>query len=242
MSAELNIVALVPSLFNPNGDAENARVLARRCEWAGVAARVVAIETSADVPAQVDGVVIGSCADSDLPLGLAGLRSLEGALRGWIDAEAPVLAIGNGWELLAGEIVLADGQSIRGLGLLEGSALPRAARVVGELVIASSFGTIVGYENHGRDIVGGGAVLGRVLSGVGNGADSTEEGVISGSVFGTHLHGPVLAKNPVFADHLLTRAAERAGLAYRPSERTALADGYAAAARRDILNALKLTE
>ena len=35
-----------------------------------------------------------------------------------------------------------------------------------------------------------------------------------GAVIGTHLHGPVLAKNPAFADHLLGIMAERAGLAY----------------------------
>ena len=32
------------------------------------------------------------------------------------------------------------------------------------------------------------------------------EGVLQGSVIGTYLHGPVLARNPALADHLLALA------------------------------------
>lgn len=32
------------------------------------------------------------------------------------------------------------------------------------------------------------------------------EGAVQGSVYGTYLHGPVLARNPEFADHLLALA------------------------------------
>ena len=35
-----------------------------------------------------------------------------------------------------------------------------------------------------------------------------------GEVFCTHLHGPVLARNPGLADHLLELAFHRQGLAY----------------------------
>ncbi|HXW31667.1 MAG TPA: hypothetical protein VEJ21_01145, partial [Acidimicrobiales bacterium] len=50
----------------------------------------------------------------------------------------------------------------------------------------------------------GAAPLAAVRHGVGNG-DGTE-GAWSGRVFGTYLHGPVLARNPAFADHLLLLA------------------------------------
>ena len=52
-----------------------------------------------------------------------------------------------------------------------------------------------------------------------------------GSVIGTHLHGPVLAKNPEFADALLGIAAGRAGYEYSPGAQAAVVDGFAAAAR-----------
>ena len=61
-----------------------------------------------------------------------------------------------------------------------------------------------------------------------------------GSVIGTHLHGPVLAKNPELADQLLAIATERAGVEYRPGERATTVDGYAAAARESQLAAARV--
>ena len=43
------------------------------------------------------------------------------------------------------------------------------------------------------------------MVGHGNG-NSGVDGAISGNIFGTYLHGPVLARNPEFADLLLSRA------------------------------------
>ena len=40
----------------------------------------------------------------------------------------------------------------------------------------------------------------------GNGTGDRAEGAVGGSVVGTYLHGPVLARNPALADLLLTRA------------------------------------
>ncbi|MBM4495000.1 hypothetical protein GS436_23330 [Rhodococcus hoagii] len=48
--------------------------------------------------------------------------------------------------------------------------------------------------------------VGRVTRGVGNGVGDGLEGVTQGSVIGTYMHGPVLARNPELADLLLKRA------------------------------------
>src|SRR5262249_12348404 len=63
-----------------------------------------------------------------------------------------------------------------------------------------------GYENHaGVTSIGPGAApLGRVRRGTGNGDGSGVDGVWAGRVVGTYLHGPVLARNPALADHLLS--------------------------------------
>jgi CobQ-like glutamine amidotransferase family enzyme len=45
--------------------------------------------------------------------------------------------------------------------------------------------------------------LGRVRVGFGNGTGGVE-GVVSGHVVGTYLHGPALARNPALADMLLS--------------------------------------
>lgn len=237
---ELTIVTLFPSVLNSNGDAENARVLARRAEWAGADARVVPVEDAAELPEKVDAVVIGSGSDSDLIVARDKLRTVIEELRRWGTEGVPMLAIGTGWELLSHGIELAPSSSaptraIEGIGILPGRAVPRNSRVTDDLVVKTKYGRLVGFENHARDYNHAEASpLGRVLAGAGNGRDSNQEGVVMGDVFGTHLHGPVLAKNPEFADELLGRMFTRAGAVYARGERAASVDEIARAARNQI--------
>jgi len=237
----LTIATLLPGLQNTNGDAENAHVLARRAGWAGLDARVVGVGSREELPAQVDLIVLGSGNDSALATSRATLATLQDELRTWGTEGVPILAVGTGWELLSWGIERPDGSVVEGLGILPGRAVPRSGRATGDLVVASPrFGTLVGFENHARDYVGAeGSPLGRVRSGTGNGRDAGQEGVVMGSVIGTHLHGPVLAKNPSFADALLSLAAGRAGQEYVPGEQAAVVDGYAAAARESQLAAVR---
>lgn len=238
----LTIASLLPGLQNTNGDAENAAVLARRAAWAGLDARVVAVETRDDLPERIDAVVLGSGSDSSLEATRARLLAFHDDLRTWGTEGVPILAVGTGWELLSWGIERADGSSIEGLGILPGRAVPRAGRVTGDVVVASPrFGLLVGFENHSRDYVGAeGSPLGRVRSGEGNGRGSGQEGVVMGAVIGTHLHGPVLAKNPAFADQVLRTMAERAGVEYVPGERAAVVDAWASAAREAQLAVAKV--
>ena len=151
----LTIAALLPGLQNTNGDAENAAVLARRAEWAGLDARVVRVDSRDDLPERVDAVVLGSGSDASLEASRDLLLTMHDELRAWGTEGVPILAVGTGWELLSWGVEQADGSSIEGLGILPGRAVPRSGRVTGDLVVASPrFGLLVGFENHARDYVG----------------------------------------------------------------------------------------
>ncbi|MGI9824549.1 type 1 glutamine amidotransferase [Agromyces sp. Marseille-Q5079] len=241
----LTIVTLLPSLQNTNGDAENAAVLVRRATWAGLDARMVAVESRADLPEEVDAVVLGSGSDASLERSRELLLELHDELRRWGTGGVPILAVGTGWELLSWGIERPDGTSVEGLGILPGRAVPRpGARVTAELVVTErgTGRTLVGFENHARDYIGAeGSPLGRVRVGHGNGRDSGQEGVVMGEVIGTHLHGPLLAKNPDLADRILGAMAARAGLLYVAGEQANIVDEYADAARRAMLAAAGAT-
>ncbi len=75
------------------------------------------------------------------------------------------------------------------------------------------WGRLVGFENHsGLTTLGASAQpLGQTVTGRGNNGSDLTEGAIRDNVFGTYLHGPVLAKSPGFADELLHRAFHRLG-------------------------------
>src|SRR5437016_4727308 len=68
--------------------------------------------------------------------------------------------------------------------------------------------TLAGFENHaGRTRLDPGAEpLGRVVAGFGNDGESGREGCRVGRAVGTYLHGPLLPRNPWFADWLLAQA------------------------------------
>lgn len=235
----LTILSVLPELLDTNGDAANARVLAQRARWAGFQATIVPVRSVQDLPSRVDAISIGSGNDSDLVAARDLLAPLATALRAWTTAGVPVLAVGTGWELMSWGVELADGGVVEGLGLVAGRAVPLASRATGDLVVESPFGRLVGFENHARSYVGAEAsVVGRVLSGVGNGAKT--EGLRMGSFLGTHLHGPVLARNPALADHILSAAVTRAGGVYVRSERAAAADSIAAAATAAVVSTLSL--
>ncbi|MDR1634309.1 MAG: hypothetical protein LBS27_05200 [Bifidobacteriaceae bacterium] len=71
---------------------------------------------------------------------------------------------------------------------------------------------LTGYENHGGGTALGPAArpLAEVIRGIGNGAGGPDgdgaEGAVQGRILATYLHGPVLARNPGLADHLLELA------------------------------------
>jgi hypothetical protein len=53
--------------------------------------------------------------------------------------------------------------------------------------------------------------LGRVVAGFGNDGESGYEGCRVGRAVGTYLHGPLLPRNPWFADWLLAQALAHRG-------------------------------
>jgi CobQ-like glutamine amidotransferase family enzyme len=85
-------------------------------------------------------------------------------------------------------------------------------RAVGEILTrwrgrSGDDGLLTGFENHGGYTrLGPSATpLATVEVGIGNADDGTE-GAVNGTVIGTYPHGPVLARNPALADHVLSLA------------------------------------
>jgi CobQ-like glutamine amidotransferase family enzyme len=122
---------------------------------------------------------------------------------------AQALAVCAGMQMLGDWTQGADGQRSAGAGVLDLTTVEGARRAAGEVVAECTHRdvqTLTGFENHrGRTYLGPGLTpLGRVRSGTGNG--DGVDGVLTASVVGTHLHGPVLARNPTLADFLLHRA------------------------------------
>lgn len=206
----IRIALVYPDLLGTYGDSGNAVILAQRLRWRGHSAEVLQIDAGGNVPDSCDLYVIGG--GEDLPQALAA-KDLndQQSLHRAVDRGAVVLAICAGLQILGRTFVGPDGVDREGLGLLDCTSVRgRGPRAVGELVVEPTaeptLPLLTGYENHGGvTSVGPDAQpLGRVRVGVGNGDPAHTDGVVSGRIWGTYMHGPVLARNPVLADRLLS--------------------------------------
>lgn len=212
-------IALVyPELLGTYGDGGNAMVLAQRLRWRGLPADVVSVHAGSPLPQQCDIYLLGGGEDEPQVLACAGLRDGEG-LRRATDAGAVVLAVCAGFQLLGRSFPGIDGRLHEGVGLLDvetrrsfaADGEPVPPRAVGDVVVdpdpALGLPPLLGYENHsGRTRPlpdAAGSPLGHVRAGIGNGTPDRAEGLVSGRVLATYLHGPVLAQNPALADLLL---------------------------------------
>lgn len=216
---ELRICHLYPDLLNLYGDRGNLITLTNRARWRGIGVTVTDCRLRDPLDGEAyDLFFIGGGEDRQQKLAADDLRSRKGsALREAAEAGAVVLAVCGGYQLLGHYYRPADGEDLIGLGLMDLTTVhpgPSARRLIGNIVIRSPLlhgATMVGFENHGgRTQLGPGATpLGEVTRGFGNNGDDRTEGAVYRNVYGTYLHGPLLPKNPAFADHLIRTALHR---------------------------------
>ena|GEM_PF-4289 len=247
----LRVVVVHPELLGTYGDGGNGRVLAARAAWRGLPVELVLAEAGAPLPATGDLYCLGG--GEDRPQVQAAELLADGALARAVARGAVVLAVCAGFQVVGLSFPDAEGRPRPGLGLLEVTTeRGRGRRAVGEVVVepalpppgrgdgaappagAVALERLTGFENHGGVTRLGPGVhpLGHVVRGVGNGTGDGTEGAWAGTVVGTYLHGPVLARNPSLADLLLALATgERLAPLDDVEERALRAERLAAARR-----------
>jgi CobQ-like glutamine amidotransferase family enzyme/UDP-N-acetylmuramyl tripeptide synthase len=210
----LRIVVVHPDLLGTYGDSGNGRVLCNRAWWRGIDAELVLASSDVALPASADLYCLGGGEDGPQVRSAKVLR--ECGLATAVEAGAVVLAVCAGFQIVGTSFPGADGSVHAGVGLLDVSTVKGAGpRAVGEIVAdpvlkvdvtgSKTLEALTGFENHsGVTSLGREAKpLARVRRGVGNGNGDGSEGAYAASVFGTYMHGPVLARNPSLADLLL---------------------------------------
>jgi CobQ-like glutamine amidotransferase family enzyme len=212
MSGPTKIVVVYQSLLGIYGDQGNAKVLHKRLAWRGIDSEVVFVEPGQRVPADGAVYLLGGGEDNAQTTAVRELRS-DGRLFSALGEGAVLFAVCAGYQICGHTFTIGENDQVKeGLGLLDVTTRRGRRRAVGEILTrwTKPDGTeslITGFENHGGfTTLGPGAVpLARVEVGIGNADDGTE-GAVQGRVIGTYPHGPVLARNPELADHVLTIA------------------------------------
>ncbi|RVW00226.1 type 1 glutamine amidotransferase [Rhodococcus xishaensis] len=207
----VRIGLVLPDVMGTYGDGGNALVLRQRLRMRGYDAEIVDITLSDPVPEALDLYALGGAEDSAQRLATRHLKTYPGLQRA-AERGAPVLAICAAIQVLGHWYETSTGERVDGVSMLDATTSPQETRSIGEVITTPLLDGLTaplsGFENHrGGTTLGPGArPVGRVTHGVGNGVGDGLEGVTQGSVIGTYMHGPVLARNPELADLLLKRA------------------------------------
>ena len=214
---ELNICHLYPDVLNLYGDGGNIITLTRRLRWRGIEATVTRAPIGSPVSLTgADFVFIGGGQDFEQQVLLEDLhRGRDREIRAAIEDGIPFLTICGGYQMLGSYYETYDGQRCDFIGALDLCTVGSKTRMIGnykfQCTPEAGGSIVVGFENHsGKTRLGSGVQpLGKVLAGYGNNGEDGTEGAHYKNVFGSYSHGPMLPKNPAFADLLLATALER---------------------------------
>lgn len=207
----VRIGLVLPDVMGTYGDGGNALVLRQRLRMRGYDAEIVEITLGDPVPDSLDVYTLGGAEDSAQRLATRHLTRYPG-LQQAASRGVPVLAICAAIQVLGSWYETSAGERVDGVSLIDVTTAPQATRSIGEVVtrplLDGLSAPLSGFENHrgGTTLGSDASGLGRVTHGVGNGVGDGLEGVVQGSVIGTYMHGPALARNPELADLLLQRA------------------------------------
>ena len=156
-------------------------------------------------------IYIGSGTERNQKVVLEDLRLHSDELREYIESRKPVLMTGNSFEMLGKTLTDCSGKVYQGLALMDFTSTEQnKTRNTSDAILTADFleRPLVGFINKCSTISGVITPLFTVKMGLGNQANDQYEGVRLKNLFGSHLTGPVLMKNPeflVYITSLLTK-------------------------------------
>lgn len=211
----ISIAHLYPDLLNIYGDLGNIIALKNRCLWRGIEVNISEIKSGYRINKdEFDLYFIGGGQDGQQIAASFELLKNKERLMGAMETGAVFLGICGGYQLLGHYYQPYDGERLKGIGLLDAYTVAGKKRFIGNVTGVCPFlnnQTIAGFENHSglTYLKGETKPFLKLLKGGGNNGSGKFEGARYKNVFGTYLHGPVLPKNPVFCDYLISLALKR---------------------------------
>ena len=195
--------------MNIYGDTGNIICLTKRCEWRGIDVEVKNISIGDDLKVkECDLFFFGGGQDQAQNEVARDLKSKADVLRKEVERGVPLLSICGGYQLLGEYYQPFEGARLQGAGIFPVYTKASNDRMIGNIIINSEFGKLVGFENHsGKTYLKGDAQsLGKVLRGFGNNGNDKNEGCLYRNAIGCYMHGSLLPKNPILADWLIKKA------------------------------------
>lgn len=197
----IRILHLYPELMNLYGDYGNLTIIANHIKKHGIEVRIDKREIQDPIIFEdYDFVYMGSGTEKNQLVALNDLRKYELYLKEYINDNNVVLFTGNAMELLGNSI-----DDELALGIVDFNTRITDKRYTGDVIVYNeTLKETVGFINKSSLIEGGEKFkLFDYVFKDNNLSDNSYEGYRYKNLFGTHIIGPVLVKNPYFADEIL---------------------------------------
>ena len=233
---EVKIIHFYPDLMSLYGSYANVAVLKRALEQMGNTVSVERVEAGdeADI-AGADFLFMGAGTERRQKFALADFARFGDAVKAAAGGGTAMLFAGTAMELLGKDIVDSESVLYQGIGLGVFTAKQGVRRIVGDVYGHTGLydGAVVGFMNKSSLLTGVKTPLLTGLDlGFGNEKEHGAEGFRFKNVIGSHLTGPILAKNPRLLDFIITAIYEKRGEPLPPLPRDDYAEnGYAITAQ-----------
>jgi CobQ-like glutamine amidotransferase family enzyme len=210
----LRIGWLYPTKMNIYGDRGNVIVLSQRAAWRGIEPQVIDLDIGDPIPDDIDVFFFGGGQDQEqiaVSNDLAGAKGEQ--LRIAVEHGAAALTVCGGYQLFGHAYRPHDAAPLPGIGIFDLETVAGHERFIGNVIVESQWGELIGFENHsGLTWLGSGVEpMGRVVHGRGNNGRDGTEGARYRNALGCYMHGSILPKNPELADWLIARGLEYRG-------------------------------
>lgn len=204
----VHIVHLYAKEMNIYGDNGNVQILSRRLQWRNIPVKISQIGVGDTIPKDATIIVGGGGQDAGQSAIAEDIQKKKKQLHLMRDNGVVMLMICGMYQMFGHYFKTTDNQTIPGIEVLDIHTIAGNKRIIGNITTKSDWGLLVGYENHsGKTYLGEDVLqLGVAKQEQGNNGEDSTEGAVKNNVFGSYLHGPMLAKSPQFADELLIRA------------------------------------
>ena len=210
----IKILYLYPDMLELYGDYGNIQVLKYRIESRGYKAIIDRYSIGDDAPNfnDYDIVFAGGGADNEQSILAEDLVKYKDNIKDAVNNGVFFLLICGAYQLFGKYYKGVEGNIIPGLEVFDYYTVAnpdRKKRCIGNIVIETKMGNVIGFENHGGQTFDISNSFGNVLFGNGNKFGDSEEGFFENNVIATYLHGPLLSKNPELCDYIIKYCLDR---------------------------------
>ena len=210
----IKILYLYPDMLELYGDYGNIQILKYRIESRGYKAIIDRYSIGDTTPNfnNYDIVFAGGGADNEQSILAEDLVKYKDNIKDAVKNGVFFLLICGAYQLFGKYYKGVEGNIIPGLEVFDYYTVAnpdRKKRCIGNIVIETKMGNVIGFENHGGQTFDISNSFGNVLFGNGNKFGDSEEGFFENNVIATYLHGPLLSKNPELCDYIIKYCLDR---------------------------------